>query len=715
MENNLSQELGKAKSLLLEGDYNQAISILSTLINQEEFIRHLKIEGQILLIQALHSLGKYIESNLEIENTLKNNSNLELEDKIELKISKARNCWKLGNLDEGIELIKESLSEIKTPFSNNDVKQVSQLKNILGLILLDQGNFNKSLESLQESLELSEKINDNITLSMIYNNLGMIYGQKGEINESLAYFLKSLEIKKGIGTKLEIAIAFNNIGIIYRMKGELNQALEYYQQSLLLRNEIGNKKEIAASLNNIGVIYSLKGEIDLALEYHNRCLLIREKIGDKKEIAISYNNLGEIYRSKKENIKAQEYHTKSLQISREMGNVLAESEYLFNLFLATIENEQKKEANSLLMELEKISRSETIQIIRHKFLLAKALYLKTSLRAKDRGLAENILVELIKGKDIDFEITSVVIINLCELLLIELNLTELPEIINELSFHIDSLMTVAEKQKSYSLLAQGYLLKSKFTIVEDQSESSFDNSKRLLLKAKTITQEKDLNKLDIFVSNELLKIEELIKKHSNELKSFSYSDRIKVAELDNLVEQLKYKSIETSKITLGIQKIEKDELLIELCIGALTDSGLDLITKSSSCKQDEVILKSHLEYVGILYQQADNQQLFGPFPNISYGKKGIIGSYFMSFCFSAINRSISDSRIIRNGNKIPAIILMFYPKRFDQMLSIFKSEVKNLLYLNTKDLLDVSDIDQLYIDRLESSLTNLIVQHVNKP
>ena len=93
-----------------------------------------------------------------------------------------------------------------------------------GIIEYYQGQYDKALESLKESLALFEEMNHVQNIARALNALGGVFFGKGELDQSITFYEKSLVIKKKIGNKQEIAITLNNLGGTLHKKGVMRLA-----------------------------------------------------------------------------------------------------------------------------------------------------------------------------------------------------------------------------------------------------------------------------------------------------------------------------------------------------------------------------------------------------------------------------------------------------------------------------------------------------------
>jgi len=445
--------------------------------------------------------------------------------------------WYKGNLDKAVEYHKSSLEIME---ELEDLPGMANVFNNLGLVYWSKGDLERSVDFHQRSRTMNEVIGDKRKIGASLNNLGNVYCMKGELDSALEAYQRSLAIKEELNLNREIATTLINIGSVYHLKGELDLAVEYYQKSLTISEELGNKANIALATNNLGDIYMLRGELGEALEYFQKALELYQQLGFKQEIALSLSNLGELY-WKKENIeRALQCYQESLTIYDKMENAPYNALILFNLFWIALEREDTSLAQQYLDNLEQINEKKDNKVINQRFRVAKALWLKSSKRSRNRLEAVKMLEEVIAEEVGDHTLAVTAMIHLCDLLLSELKVTGEEELFGEIQELTSRLLDIAKRQSSHLLLAEVYLLQSKLALIE----LDMGQAKKLLAQAGAIAEEKGLTSLARLVTRESDSLQSQLKKWESLIKQEpSYQKMIEMANIDTLLEQMIQKTI----------------------------------------------------------------------------------------------------------------------------------------------------------------------------
>ncbi|MFQ5976777.1 MAG: tetratricopeptide repeat protein [Candidatus Heimdallarchaeota archaeon] len=337
-----------------------------------------------------------------------------------------------------------------------------------------------------------------------------------------------------------MAISRGNIGLLYMVKGDLNQALEYYQESLTDFEEIGVKTSIAAVLNNMGIMYMWKGDLDLALESYEQSLAIVEELGNQDRIAGTLGNIGEIHYQNGNLAQALAHFEQALtmKISKGIANNLVIAGILLQLVSVTIAMNSQEQAEQYLQQLQQISAQDENKVISQQYRAASALVLKTSPQARKRVRAEELLKQITEEEVVDHELTVLALLNLCDLLLGELRISNDPEMLGELEALVNRLLEIANESASHWLFAEAYMLKSNLALLNLDTRGA----RRFLTQAQLIAEEKGLQRLAMKISNDhdaLLSQESHWE--SETTRESSLKERLELTHLEGLVDNMVHK------------------------------------------------------------------------------------------------------------------------------------------------------------------------------
>ncbi|MFW9979871.1 MAG: tetratricopeptide repeat protein [Candidatus Thorarchaeota archaeon] len=468
--------------------------------------------------------------------------------------------WYQGEYEKALEVLLESLTIRKQIDSKSDL--IASFNN-LGLVNWSKGNLKVAMDYYNQSLEISEAMGYLVVKGNILNNLGNLYSKLGEFDKALEYLHRSLEVKEPLENKHEVATTLLNIGVVFQLRGELDKALEIYQKCLNLSTESGLKYDLALANGNLAEIYGLRGDLDEAETYYQRALEIFEEMAAKPEIARILGNLGWIFRKQDLSQRAADYFERCLKISMEVGDEGLIAASLFELvdFLTDIGNIES--AKHHIEHLKKISESSENPLITQKYHVATARILKASKRARDQLRASEMLEDFLEGEIQDHSLAVSAMIHLCDLLIAELRMTGDEETFQKVKELTARLLDIGLEQSSYSLLAKTYLMQSKVALVDFDVESA----RELLGKAKRITIEKGLHSLARAVEYEenhlaiqLQKWESILDLHPSKREMIDFTNL--TSYIDRMIKR-SVSSLATEKEVLRKYKIVHLDLLKE--------------------------------------------------------------------------------------------------------------------------------------------------------
>jgi hypothetical protein len=214
------------------------------------------------------------------------------------------------------------------------------------------------------------------------------------------------------------------------------------------------------------------------------------------------------------------------------------------------------------------------------FFLNKALVLKTSSRALNRGKAEEILKQVLEEEDLSYGTKIEVLLNLCELLITELQITNEVEVLEEIKPLITQLLDLSDKSHSFWVLGETYLLQAKLSLIS----LNLEGARKLLTQGQEITEKYGLSLLAMKISNEHDNLLEKLDSWEN-LKETNapLTERISLAGINGQVENMIIKRVSVS---------EKVEAELPIALMIIQQNGSPTLIKHFT--SDKVIDEDYL-------------------------------------------------------------------------------------------------------------------------
>ncbi|NVM35900.1 MAG: tetratricopeptide repeat protein [Candidatus Lokiarchaeota archaeon] len=356
-------------------------------------------------------------------------------------------------------------------------------------------NFDRALKFLERGMTIAEESGNKWCIGYVLNGMGFLHGSKGELDRSIMLHERSLTIFNDLNNKYMVAWILNLLGGRYNMRGELDRSIRFYEQSMALYKELNNKARMAGVFNNLSYGYKMRGELDRALECIEQALALHQEMGNSRYIAGLHDFL--------------------IQILIDRGDL--------------------ERARISLRDFEQLNNQLKDKQINLIYLFDKALLLKTSHRARNRAKAEEILEQLLEEEDLAYEIKIGALLNLCELLLTELRITNDLEVLDELNQFIVRLLDIAEKSHSYSILCESLLIQAKLALIS----LNLEKAQKLLTQGQKIAEKYGFSPLARKISNEHDKLLKQLSMWENLKESeASLNERIELARLNEQMENM---------------------------------------------------------------------------------------------------------------------------------------------------------------------------------
>ncbi|MFW9879107.1 MAG: tetratricopeptide repeat protein [Candidatus Thorarchaeota archaeon] len=342
----------------------------------------------------------------------------------------------------------------------------------------------------------------------------------------------------------------------YIMLGDVSKSEVLIKKANVLFNRIKETSIIdlrereSFLIRIIANICTWKGKIHRSLELNKRAYELAKDSNNRELTSASLINIAEKYQLLGDYDNAKTYAEQAIEIQYRPFLI-----YQFGFIIdILLEKGDVENAKIYFQQIDDIRKKDDHKFNNILYRYYKALFLKTSLRSKNRVESEELLKQIIDNEDISGGIKSFwakkrifALINLCDLLLIELRIINYPEIIDEIQIYIRKLLDFAKLQHSYWILCETHLLQAKLALIS----LDLDSARKFLTKAQKLAEKYGLNNLAMKISNEhdeLLKQLNVWEKFKES--EVSLSERIKLANLNKQMENLfRKRAIDASELS----------------------------------------------------------------------------------------------------------------------------------------------------------------------
>ncbi|MHA1883586.1 MAG: tetratricopeptide repeat protein [Promethearchaeota archaeon] len=567
------KELIQARQLIEECKFDEANRLIENFEEGKGHSLHSIILSQFLKCDLLFFRGYHTEVIKLAEQTYKKSLGLGKNIlSVDILLVMAHSLTLLFQTDKAYDVIKqgEKLLKSLTFEKPADFKQrEARIAFLKGTVNTQKGNIDHAIKQFDLSLSLREELGVKKLIAFSLAGISQLLSlRKGEHDRALNFSKRSLILAEESGNKYCIGVCLYIMTLVFFQKGDLDQSILINERSLVIFNEIDNKNLKAWIFFSQGNNYSLKGELERGIRYYEQSLELFNALSNKRGMAYDFNSLSDNYKMKGELDRALECIERSMALSRETGDLRGLANNHDFLIQILIDKGDLERAWTSLGDLEQLNRQLKDKQMDLMYLGLKASLLTKSLRARDRGKAEEILVQLLKDENLNYEGRCSTLINLCELLLTELRITNDLEVLVELNEYIEQLLEIAEKSNSYWILGETYLLQAKLALLS----LNLNKARQLLTQGQQIAERYKIKSLAIKISNEH---DEILKQlntwESLKESNSSLKERMEFARLNEQIENMIQK-----RVIEAPELIDEDPVLLLV----VSEGGIPVFSQS---------------------------------------------------------------------------------------------------------------------------------------
>jgi len=313
--------------------------------------------------------------------------------------------------------------------SHSEIKELIQAKK-----LMEEGKIKEANQILLE-LEKREDLSPQELLSYKLLKANFIY-KSGKYSDAIIYTDKIMQESQKQGDLLMFLDALLIQSFSHIMLGNVSKSEDLIKKADDLFRKIKitsilDLRERESFLVRIKAnIYTWKGEIHRSLELNKKAFELAKDSNNRELISGSLINIAEKYDFLGDYDNAKLYAKRAIKIQFQPW-LIYQLGFIIDILL---DKGDIEEANHYFQQISEIRERDKSKMNDILYRYYKAVLLKTSLRSKNRVKSEKLLKQIIDNEDVSGGIKSFwakkrifTIINLCDLLLIELRITNYPD------------------------------------------------------------------------------------------------------------------------------------------------------------------------------------------------------------------------------------------------------------------------------------------------
>ncbi len=346
-------------------------------------------------------MGNY-DIALEYYNrALNTTDDLKLKGKISISI--ANILYTRGEIDRSIEYLDDLEEKLQRSSDSHDILLI-RIECFRAWTYCVMGKIEVAMKTALKSVELAENLSNCSEAESAhqrgfsYNTIATVHWADDNYMKAREYYLKALEIALSNNMKREIAITYGNIGLVSEKMGEYNEAIDSFTNQLSVSREIGDKLNTFTAYGHMSMVYSSIGQFNKSLETAEKYNRQAEELPAFHDMLLAQQQLILLHLAMGRSEKARELADTTVELSRKSSHEREEAFLLMLLGLIAMEEGDKKTAEEILRESEKLARKVHARSLLQDVLVILAdLYIMTERSDETREIiqeAEDLIGEM---------------------------------------------------------------------------------------------------------------------------------------------------------------------------------------------------------------------------------------------------------------------------------------------------------------------------------
>ncbi|MCP4323221.1 MAG: GGDEF domain-containing protein [Alteromonadales bacterium] len=290
------------------------------------------------------------------------------------------------------EIIGLSLPLLKTHKTENYLPGVLRGYIQLSTAYISLEKNKKAKGYLLLATKLNKQLNSSSEQVRINNLQSSFHALNGELKLAVELMTSNLALSKTLNDVVVQGYTLMHYAYIMKLESQFEEAIEALYSAQIIFEKLEDKKSIMTIQSYLAMIYGKLNNYPKSIEYYEHAAHFAKQLNDDFSLSIFYYNLGTSYLSIKDWQKTIHYFSKARELSilldDQVGVALATAE-LANVM---VNNNQFKDAISLLLEVDNMLKDNGSVFRRLKIKLNIALsYAKTAQEVLARQYLQEVL------------------------------------------------------------------------------------------------------------------------------------------------------------------------------------------------------------------------------------------------------------------------------------------------------------------------------------
>ncbi len=198
-----------------------------------------------------------------------------------------------GNAPQAVTMLRKLLGELDKAAVRDQLLRLRVVKD-LGVILIDNGDYEEANSYLQTALEWAQDFGDVAGLVSIYNALGYAYRALGDLEAATGYTQKALALNEAGQDMTVMAMTLNFLAVIATERGHFRAATDHVDQAIRIATASGPAFNLPHYICTKAEGELKAGKLDLAQTHAREALAAAEAIKNQRAAAAAKLVLADI-------------------------------------------------------------------------------------------------------------------------------------------------------------------------------------------------------------------------------------------------------------------------------------------------------------------------------------------------------------------------------------------------------------------------------------
>jgi tetratricopeptide (TPR) repeat protein len=203
------------------------------------------------------------------------------------------------------------------------VESATRRSTVLGYLAITTyyaGDYGRAAALAEESLHLSEEMEDQDGIAFGLNFLGSCAKAQGAYDQAQRYFGQSVDVYRQLQDGIGAAMVLNNLGNLAQAMGDYASAQRYYRECSDLFKANDHVHGAATTLANAGRLAVRQQAYDEARHLLTESLALKQEINDRRGMAVALVSLGDVSVATGAYAEAREQLGQALTLARQSGD-----------------------------------------------------------------------------------------------------------------------------------------------------------------------------------------------------------------------------------------------------------------------------------------------------------------------------------------------------------------------------------------------------------